>query len=115
LHRGLPQLEEKIIRDIQSGSLGIPQKFLRNDVRRGRSLGDKCQLEVIDDSVHHRIVDEESDDAHPALSSRSDQRVRKFVFFITADFHSNSSNSHPLSDFIVYRKYKIKDLPLMQG
>jgi len=28
---------------------------------------------------------------------------------VAADFSSNSSNSHPLSDFITYHKYKIKE------
>jgi len=30
-------------------------------------------------------------------------------FFVADDFSSNSSNSHPLSDFIPYHTYKIKD------
>ena len=42
---------------------------------RRRLLGDKCQHQVVDDPVHHGIVCDEGDDAHPALAFRADQRV----------------------------------------
>ncbi|MFP4083251.1 MAG: hypothetical protein ACLFVG_10940 [Candidatus Aminicenantes bacterium] len=48
---------------------------MRDYMRRRRSLGDKCQLEVVDDPVHHGIVGEEGDDAHLAATSGTEQRV----------------------------------------
>jgi len=37
------------------------------------SLGDKGELEVIDDSIHYGEVGEEGDDAHRAATLRTDQ------------------------------------------
>jgi hypothetical protein len=43
---------------------------------RGRgSLRDKDQLEVVDDSVHHGMVGEESDDLHLSAALRAEQWV----------------------------------------
>ena len=48
--------------------LGSHKELLISDARRGRSLCDKRQLEVVDDPVHHSIVGEGGDDAHLALA-----------------------------------------------
>lgn len=37
---------------------------MKSDLRRGRVISNKCQLDVVDDSVHHREISEEGDDAH---------------------------------------------------
>jgi len=44
-------------------------------MRRRRSLCNKSQLEVIDDSVHHGVVGEEGDDLHRPSASRADHGV----------------------------------------
>jgi len=41
----------------------------------GWFLCDECQLEVIDDPVHHGRVDKEDDDLHPAAALRTKERV----------------------------------------
>jgi hypothetical protein len=53
---------------------------LIGDPRRGRLVCDKRQLEVVDDSVHHGLVDEERDDLHLSAALRADQGV-DFVHF----------------------------------
>jgi len=50
--------------------------LLRDDVRRGRSLRDEGQLEVVDNPVHNGIVGDEGDNAHPALALRAEQMVK---------------------------------------
>jgi hypothetical protein len=45
---------------IFSVDLGGHQNFLIDEMRRG-SLGDKRQLEVVSDAVHHGVIGEESD------------------------------------------------------
>ncbi len=52
-------------------------------MRGGSSLCDKCQLEVLDDPVDHRIVGDESDDAHPDLASRAEE----WVHFVDFSYH----------------------------
>ncbi len=49
--------------------------MLIDQVRRGRSLCHKGQLEMLDDSVHHGIVGEEGNDAHLALALGTEERV----------------------------------------
>jgi hypothetical protein len=44
-------------------------------MRRGRLIGNECQLQVVDDSVHHGGVGEESDDAHLSAALRAEERV----------------------------------------
>ena len=51
--------------------VGLPKELLESGLRRRRSLRDKCQLEVVDAPVHHGLVCKESDDAHPAATSRT--------------------------------------------
>jgi len=41
----------------------------------------------------------------PVMASKD----MNFVFSVVADFPSISLNFHPLSDFITYHSYKIKD------
>jgi len=45
------------------------------DRGRRRSLGDKCQLKVLDDPVHHGIVCDEGDDLHVSSALSTNQRV----------------------------------------
>jgi hypothetical protein len=45
-----------------------------SDVREGRFLCHKSQLEVIDDGVDNRIVDDKGDDAHLAPTLGADER-----------------------------------------
>jgi len=49
-------------------------------MRRRRPLRHKCELEVVDDAVHHDIVCDESDDAHLALALGAEERVN-FINF----------------------------------
>jgi len=56
-------------------SLGVHQEFLISKMRRGRSLRDKCQLEVGDDTIDHLIVGEEGDDAHFPLAFGTGQGI----------------------------------------
>jgi hypothetical protein len=49
-------------RRIFSGGLGGHQEFLVGDRRRG-PIGDKGQVEVVDDPVHYGIVGEERDES----------------------------------------------------
>ena len=63
----IPDCNFKII----GRSLRVHQEFLPDQVRRGRSLRHKCKLEVIDDAVHHGIVGDEGNDAHPCYSAHS--------------------------------------------
>ena len=49
--------------------------MLIDHVRRGRPLGHKRQLEVVDDTIDHRIVGEEGDDAHFPLALGADQGI----------------------------------------
>jgi len=48
--------------------LGGHQGFLIGEVRWGPSIGDKGQLEVVDDSVHDGLVGEESNDPYLAFA-----------------------------------------------
>jgi hypothetical protein len=64
-------------------SLGIQEEFLRDDVRRGRSLRDKCQLKVMDDPVHHGIIHNKSDDLHLSSALITNQRV----YFVHFSYH----------------------------
>jgi len=57
-------------------NLGVQEELLRDDVRRGRSLRDEGQLEVVDNPVNNGIVGDEGDDAHPALALRAEQMVK---------------------------------------
>jgi len=45
------------------------------DRGRRRSLGDRCQLEVMDDPVDHGIVCDKSDDLHLSSALSTNQRV----------------------------------------
>jgi len=51
-------------------------------MRRGRSLRDKCQLQVVDDPVHNGIVGEESDDLHVSSALSTNQRIDLVTFLI---------------------------------
>ena len=44
-------------------------------MRWGRSIGDKCHLQVIDDPVHHAVVGEESDDLHLPTALGAEQGI----------------------------------------
>ena len=44
-------------------------------MRWWRFIGDKGQLEVIDDSIHHGIVGEEGDNPHLSAALRADHRI----------------------------------------
>ncbi len=52
--------------------VGLPRELLRGDMGRGWSLGDEDQVEVVDDTVDHAVIGEESDDLHPAAAFRTD-------------------------------------------
>jgi hypothetical protein len=62
-------------RRIFHGGLSGHQKVLIGLVGRGRLVGDKGQLEVVDDAVHHGIVREASDNLHRAAAARAEQGV----------------------------------------
>ena len=51
------------LKNILTAGLSGHQNFLISEMRRGRFIGDKGQLEVVDDPVHHGIVG-------PVLSSK---------------------------------------------
>jgi len=44
-------------------------------MRRRRSLGDKCQLEVVDDAIHHGVGCEERNDLHRGAALRTGHGV----------------------------------------
>jgi len=50
-------------------------------MRRWRSLGDKGQLEVIDDAIHHGTVGDEGNDTHFPLASGAGQRINLIDFY----------------------------------
>jgi hypothetical protein len=49
------------LRKICTAGFSGHQDFLIGQVRRRGSLGDKRQLEVVSDAVHHGVIGEESD------------------------------------------------------
>ena len=59
-----------------SRGFGVHQDFLRGDLRRRGFLGDRRQLELADDLVHHGIFGQESDDLHRGAASRAEQEGR---------------------------------------
>jgi len=78
LPRNQPDLKAQAKRGsrrIFSRGLGGDQDFLISELRRRGSLGDKRQLEVADDAVHHGIVCQESNDLHLSAASGADQGV----------------------------------------
>ena len=62
-------------RKIFSRGLSGHQKFLIGEMRRGRFVGDKGELEVGDDTIDHRIVGEEGNDAHFSLAFGTGQGI----------------------------------------
>ena len=55
--------------------VGLPKKHRQSGLRRRRPLGDKGQLEVVDDPVHYGGLREEGDDFHPASALRANHRI----------------------------------------
>jgi hypothetical protein len=53
---------------------------LISDARRGRFRCHKCQLEVVDDPVHHREIRKESDDLHLVLAAI--KRIPKMAMMV---------------------------------
>jgi hypothetical protein len=51
--------KEKVTKNTRQRASGFPDRQLR---RRG-FVGDKRQLQVVDDAIHHGIVGEESDES----------------------------------------------------
>lgn len=56
-------------------SLGVQEELLRDPMRRGRSLRDKGQLQVVDNPVHNGIVGDEGNSAHLCLALRTGQGI----------------------------------------
>jgi hypothetical protein len=50
------------------------------EVWRGRSLGDKGELEVADDPINHGVISEESDDLHLSAALGADHRINLISF-----------------------------------
>ncbi len=77
--RLLLPIKERIIKNIQRRPQR-PQDCLGGELRWGRFVGDKGELEVADDPVHHGIVGEKGDDPHRAAALRADERVHLIDF-----------------------------------
>jgi hypothetical protein len=58
-----------------AAGLGSHQDFLIGDMRGWSPLRDKHQIEVVDDSIHHGIVGEESDNPYCAAALRAERGV----------------------------------------
>ena len=67
--------DKRRLRKIFTAGLGGHQNFLISELRRRGSLGNKCQLQVIDDPVHYGIIRKEGDDLH----RRSAPRLLRFI------------------------------------
>jgi len=67
-------------RNILTAGLGGHQNFLIDKMRRRGSLGNKGQLQVVDDPVYHAVVGEERDDLHLSAAARAGHRVN-FIDF----------------------------------
>lgn len=68
-------LVETRSRKIFTAGLDGHQYFLESGAWWGRFVCHKRQLQVVDDSVHHRELGEEGDDTHLALTFRTSERV----------------------------------------
>jgi len=55
--------------------VGLPKEPLESGLRRRGTLGDKDELQVVDDPIHHDRLREEGDDLHLATAAGTGQRV----------------------------------------
>jgi hypothetical protein len=78
---GLSSRLKRESRRIFSGGLSGHQEFLRDGMRWGRSLGNKGQLEVVDDPVHDGMVRQEGDDLHLAAALWTEEGINKVRAF----------------------------------
>ena len=73
-------LSKRRSRKIFAAGFGGHQKFLIGDVRWGRLVRGKCQLEVVNDAIDYGEIGEESNDPHRAAALRADHRIN-FIDF----------------------------------
>jgi len=76
--------------EIFSPLFGCHQKFLLGNLGWGRAFGLEGEFEVADDSIHHRIISDKSDDFHHCyfyfanewLSRKIQRKEKNFDFSI---------------------------------
>ena len=61
--------------EIFSPLLGRHQEFLLDDLRWMGAFGLESEFEVADDSIHHRIISDKSDDFHLTLTVWTDEGI----------------------------------------
>ncbi|MEW5807196.1 MAG: hypothetical protein AB1756_07625 [Acidobacteriota bacterium] len=52
-----------------------------NSLRRGRALGHKTQMKVLDDAVHNDPIGQKGDDPHLTFTFRADEGIDLIDFF----------------------------------
>jgi hypothetical protein len=74
-HRNFSCWGRRESQKIVSRGLGSHQILLIGHMGRRGALGDKGQVEVVDDAVDHGLVGEKSDDGHLSAATRAEHRA----------------------------------------